>query len=256
MKRSCLTVVIAAASLRGAVAQVEIDPEHAYSWGETLGFMNWRDAGDPAGSEGVRVHAAFLSGWIWAENAGWIDVGSGPRAGEARYANANGSDFGVNVDENGDLFGFGWGENIGWINFDTREKGEGRARLDRAARRFRGYAWTENAGWINLDDEGVFVGVVGPAAPVFLRGDANGSGSVDLSDAIHTMGCLFLGTPCTACVDAADSNDDGSYDLSDAIHTLNWLFLGGAAPRAPGPEACGPDPTGDDLGDCQGGKCP
>jgi hypothetical protein len=51
-------------------------------------------------------------------------------------------------------------------------------------------------------------------------------------------------------MDAADTDDNGSVDLSDAIRVLNFLFLGGAAPLAPGPSVCGPDPGDDALGDC------
>src|SRR5262245_34689944 len=82
------------------VGQEEIDPAHQYSWGENIGWMNWRDAGDPPGSQGVRVHASFLSGFIWSEAAGWFNVGSGP-AGGVHYANLDGSDFGVNIEPNG-----------------------------------------------------------------------------------------------------------------------------------------------------------
>jgi hypothetical protein len=89
----------------------------------------------------------------------------------------------------------------------------------------------------------------GPEAPPFLRGDANGDGGLDLSDAIATLGCLFLGSACPECLDAADSNDDGEVDLSDAILTLGCLFLGSACPKPPF-GACGVDPTPEDPLDC------
>ena len=39
----------------------------------------------------------------------------------------------------------------------------------------------------------------------FVRGDANQSGIIDLSDAVYVLGYLFLGSPRTiACLDAAD----------------------------------------------------
>lgn len=83
-----------------------------------------------------------------------------------------------------------------------------------------------------------------PAA--FLRGDANASGKVDLSDAVFALNWLFLGGPAPVCPDAADADDSGGIDISDPISVLNWLFLGGRAPSAPGPDACGPDPTPDE----------
>lgn len=246
MLRPFSSAILVVACVVVARADDTIDPAHRYSWGENIGWMNWLDAGDPAGSQGVRVHDGFLSGFIWGENAGWIQVGDGSPANGTEYGNADGGDFGVNVDPNGDLRGLAWGENIGWVQFDTRSLGADRARLDAAAHRFRGYAWGENVGWISLDDPEHFVGIVAGGA-LFRRGDANSDAKVDISDALHSVGCLFLGTPCTECPDAADSNDDGKYDISDPIHTLSWLFSGGAEPSAPGPFQCGFDATDDDA---------
>jgi hypothetical protein len=86
--------------------------------------------------------------------------------------------------------------------------------------------------------------------PTFRRGDTNGDGAVDLSDAIATLGFLFLGEGTATCLDALDVNDDGQVDLSDPIGVLGFLFQGAAAPPAPGPDACGPDPTDDTLAVC------
>jgi hypothetical protein len=47
--------------------------------------------------------------------------------------------------------------------------------------------------------------------------------------------------------DTGDSNDDGELDISDAIHTLGYLFLGFGDIPAPGPGDCGIDPTLDEL---------
>ena len=85
---------------------------------------------------------------------------------------------------------------------------------------------------------------------LFRRGDADGNAAVQLTDAVSTLNWLFRDGAAPACNDAADTNDDGRIDLTDPINTLNWLFLEGAEPRPPGPNACGPDPTPDLLGDC------
>ncbi|MCZ6794243.1 MAG: hypothetical protein O7J95_11590, partial [Planctomycetota bacterium] len=89
----------------------------------------------------------------------------------------------------------------------------------------------------------------------FRRAEANGDGIVDLTDAIFTLGCLFLGTECPSCPDAADSNDSGAVDLSDAVYTLGFLFVGGPAPKPPFP-ACGEDRTLDSLEECSDPSCP
>lgn len=74
----------------------------------------------------------------------------------------------------------------------------------------------------------------------FRRGDSNVDGTVDLSDAIHSLGYLFLGSPADLdCHDASDSNGDGTIDLTDAVYGLAYLFQGGPPPPAPGPLECG-----------------
>jgi hypothetical protein len=81
----------------------------------------------------------------------------------------------------------------------------------------------------------------------FRRGDSNADGKLDIADAIATLGYLFLGGAELPCLDAADADDSGSLDISDAVRSLNYLFLGAEAPPAPGPDACGEDPTEDEL---------
>jgi hypothetical protein len=76
----------------------------------------------------------------------------------------------------------------------------------------------------------------------FIRGEVNGSDSVDLSDAVRILDFLFRGADIDP-VEAADTNFDGAVDLSDAVYLLGYLFLGGPAPSAPFPER-GPAPSG------------
>lgn len=93
---------------------------------------------------------------------------------------------------------------------------------------------------------------VNTGPPDFIRGDCNGDGGFDISDAIASLGGLFSGGV-TNCKDACDCNDDGNYDISDPISALANLFSGGPAPTAPFPD-CGPDPTADPL-DCLSYTC-
>jgi CD109 antigen len=86
------------------------------------------------------------------------------------------------------------------------------------------------------------------APGVFVRGDSNEDGEVNLSDAVNTLNHLFLGGPRPPCMDAADSDDDGVVNITDPIYLLQFLFLGGVEPPPPFPEA-GPDSTEDGL-DC------
>ncbi len=95
---------------------------------------------------------------------------------------------------------------------------------------------------------GSVVAVTGDAPPArpFLRGDANGDGGVDISDAVVTLLFLFGDIGSIPCLDAGDANDDGSIDISDAVRILGSLFSTnkGLPPPFPLP---GLDPTPDSL---------
>jgi hypothetical protein len=85
----------------------------------------------------------------------------------------------------------------------------------------------------------------------FRRGDADGNGTVNLTDAIRILNVLFLGLGTITCDDAADSDDTGAVDLTDAIRILNVLFLGLGTIPAPGADTCGLDRSADGI-ECAG----
>ncbi len=232
---TCLMTFLA---ISGAEGQSNIDSVHKHAWSENVGWLNWRDADGT--TAGVLVSETFLSGFIWAENIGWINTGDGTPGGGDSYTNSDGTDFGVNIDIDGNLTGFAWGENIGWVNFDTSTVGANRAVFDSTAGRFRGYAWGENIGWINLDDATRFISVANP----FVRGDANLDDALDIADALFVLGYLFQAGPAD-CLLALDYNDDETISISDATGVLCFLFCSGASPPPPSepyPD-CGLDPT-------------
>ena len=84
--------------------------------------------------------------------------------------------------------------------------------------------------------------------PRFIRGDSNGDGQVDVSDAVHVLLVLFAGLA-EDCADAGDVNDDGNRDVTDPVVLLSFLFLSGDRPRPPFPES-GVDPGPDDGLEC------
>src|SRR5262249_5863408 len=143
--------------------------------------------------QGVVIRAKVFAGFIWSENVGWISVGNGAPAGPGGlYANTTGSDFGVNIDSDGELHGLGWGENIGWINFD----GGGLAPPPQPARidcsgRLMGFAWGENVGWINLADLSHYVALTSSSVPVLC--DLNHNGVADGDDIGAFMGIVITG---------------------------------------------------------------
>ncbi|MBN1443090.1 MAG: dockerin type I repeat-containing protein [Planctomycetes bacterium] len=88
---------------------------------------------------------------------------------------------------------------------------------------------------------------ISPQAQIpFRRGDANADGRIDISDAVYTLGFLFLGGGEPPCRKSADADDSGSLQLTDAVRLLSHLFQG--APPLDSPfEECGMDPTEDGL---------
>ncbi|HLU48098.1 MAG TPA: discoidin domain-containing protein, partial [Planctomycetota bacterium] len=86
-----------------------------------------------------------------------------------------------------------------------------------------------------------------PAGPFFVRGDPNADDSVNLTDAIFTLGYLFLGTQEPTCIESADTDGSGSLNLTDGIYLLTYLFGGGGPPPAPFPD-CGLAPDGLQIG--------
>ncbi len=94
-----------------------------------------------------------------------------------------------------------------------------------------------------------------PSGPLFVRGDTNSDGSINLTDGVIPLLYLFSGGAPPDCFDSADTNDTGNIEITDAIIVFGWLFSGGAAPAAPSPlspgysrEECAEDPTEDGIG--------
>jgi hypothetical protein len=92
--------------------------------------------------------------------------------------------------------------------------------------------------------------------PQFLRGDSDGTGSLDINDALTTLTYLtrntLRGAGLIPCLDAADTDGNGNIDLSDAVQVLGFLFLGTQPPALPFPEV-GPNITdGPSLGCIEG----
>ncbi len=198
-----------------AAAQSNVSATKKWTWGENIGWINWRNANN--GTQGIVIDGTYMKGYAWSENVGWINFGSGTPIGGQHYANNNASDFGVNIDPTtGHLFGMAWGENIGWINFDTAPSlinSNQHARLDLQARRLRGYAWCENVGWINLDHNQHYVALRCPA-------DFNDDGVLDVFDVLGFLNAF------SAQHSSADLINDGIYDFFDVQRYLSLYSQG------------------------------
>lgn len=78
---------------------------------------------------------------------------------------------------------------------------------------------------------------------LYVRGDANADGSVDISDPIRIIQHLFqgMGVSCLAACDVdglSDVSPHAPVDITDAIYLLSYLFRSGPSPILPFPE-CG-----------------
>lgn len=66
-------------------------------------------------------------------------------------------------------------------------------------------------------------------------GDADGNGSINISDAVFLIAYIFAGgsTPgdCNIPLGLGDANGDGSVNISDAVFLIAYIFAGGAAPH-------------------------
>jgi hypothetical protein len=211
------------------MAETNIDAASESAWAENVGWMNWHDAGDPAGSQGVHVGSRFLAGMIWSENVGWIVVGDGSPLDGVAYANGDSSDFGVNIATEGLLSGMAWGENIGWINFDggaTATPAQP-ARID-CNGRLNGYAWAENAGWIDLSETetGKFVALDSAATPYAC--DMNHDGAANGRDVQNFVDLLLVGGADwrDLCSGDMEATPDNALNIDDVDAFVSCLMGG------------------------------
>src|SRR5207302_2872914 len=99
-------------------------------------------------NNGAVIGEYVCSGYIYAANVGWINLGGGTPTNGIYYQNLSASDSGVNQDGLGNLRGYAYGANIGWINFENT----GAPKVDLFTGKFSGYAYSANCGWISLSN--------------------------------------------------------------------------------------------------------
>jgi hypothetical protein len=66
--------------------------------------------------------------------------------------------------------------------------------------------------------------------PLYIPGDANNDGAVDISDAVYLIAYIFTGGAAPSPLKAGDANCDSAVDISDAVYLIAYIFTGGAAP--------------------------
>ncbi|HVM47114.1 MAG TPA: hypothetical protein VMU04_03760 [Candidatus Acidoferrum sp.] len=143
MKRLLFIAALVALALPARAAST-IDPANRYAYGANLGWMDW--LADT--NHGAVIGEYVCSGYIYAANAGWINLGSGAPTNQIYYQNLSANDFGVNQDGLGNLRGYAYGANIGWVNFEST----GAPKVDLQTGRLTGSIWSANCGWISLSN--------------------------------------------------------------------------------------------------------
>jgi hypothetical protein len=162
-----------------AVYAENIDPNDdgsQYAYGVNVGWLNAEPDGD--GGPGVEVSDFELTGYIWAENIGWVSLSceNTSSCGDVSY--------GVTNDGMGNLSGYGWAENAGWISFSCENTGscytavDYGVTIDPATGEFSGHAWGENIGWITFRS----TGAVAFGVTTSWGSDADGDGVPDHED--------------------------------------------------------------------------
>ncbi len=115
-----------------------------HAWSANAGWFNFK-----ATHKQARVYDDHLEGYVWAQNIGWIRLGSFVGGGNHSYANNSATSYGINNDGAGNLSGYAWSANIGWINFNPTHS---QVTIDPTTGDFDGYAWSQNIGWIHFNN--------------------------------------------------------------------------------------------------------
>ena len=178
--KTLLSFLLVTACLAPGQAATTISPGNHFSYGANVGWMDWR--GDT--SSGAVLGQFVCSGFIWAANIGWINLGAGTPANGIRYLNNSASDFGVNHDGAGTLSGYAWGANVGWITFTNRDAlgalYDG-PKVDLFTGKLSGLLWGANVGWINLSNAFAFV----QTGTLVAGADSDGDGIPDAWELVH-----------------------------------------------------------------------
>lgn len=175
------------------VATTTINATNHFSYGANIGWID--AAGDV--TNGAVIGLTYASGFMYGANVGWIHLGDGSPDDGTSYSNITSTDYGVNLEPDGDLRGFAYGANIGWVNFEPL----GDPSVDLLTGAMSGYAYGANVGWLSLSNMQAFVqtDILDPGpdsepdglpdawelsytndlATLFGGGDADGDGATD-----------------------------------------------------------------------------
>jgi hypothetical protein len=64
----------------------------------------------------------------------------------------------------------------------------------------------------------------------YFLADANGDGTINVSDAVYIINYIFIGGPAPDPLLVGDANCDDTVNVSDAVYIINYIFIGGDPP--------------------------
>ena len=64
----------------------------------------------------------------------------------------------------------------------------------------------------------------------YFLADANGDGTINISDAVFIINYIFVGGTAPNPLLVADANCDDAVNISDAVYIINYIFVGGDPP--------------------------
>ncbi len=67
---------------------------------------------------------------------------------------------------------------------------------------------------------------------LYMCGDAEGSGAVDIDDVVYLIGYIFSGGIAPLPVESGDANCSGNIDIDDVVYLISYIFSGGELPCA------------------------
>ena len=79
---------------------------------------------------------------------------------------------------------------------------------------------------------GIHSVVLDTGAEPYLCGDADASGSINVSDAVYLIQYIFAGGPAPEPLPAGDVDCSASINVSDAVYLIQYIFAGGPAPSS------------------------
>ena len=145
----------------------------------------------------MQVASTNVTGYMWGENIGWINLSCRNTYGASCTGSPGGS-WGVTNDNAGNLSGRAWAENVGWISFSCQNNpgtcaatGSYGVHISTSTGDFSGYAYGENVGWISFSDTSPYAYKVNTSwRPLALTTTASGPVSIGatITDTAHLTG--------------------------------------------------------------------